>query len=192
MQALDPSKLGPRQKLSNRHRRWRKLGTWSLVGVFLMIFAFFLVLDLGDMGVKSFPITYIVRSGSMAPAFNTGSLIVDTRFTSQMPLKPGEIVTFANPVQQGVLLTHQIVGIVHKNHKVFIKTKGEANKYPDAFLTPESNIVGVYHFAIPLLGYVIVFIKTRWLWLAEMVAGFVAIYVVLTKVIRPARKEIKS
>ncbi|WP_053959818.1 signal peptidase I [Sulfobacillus thermosulfidooxidans] len=192
MQALEPSKSRRHHKSSRANTWWRKWASWSLIGVFLTIFAFFLVLDLGDMGVPSLPVTYIVRSGSMAPAFNTGSLIVDTRFTAHMPLKPGEIVTFANPIQQGVLLTHQITGIIHKNDKVFIKTKGEANKYPDAFLTPETNIVGVYHFAIPDLGYVIVFIKTRWLWLLEMLAGWTAISVVLTKVVRPARKDIQS
>ncbi|MCL4493450.1 MAG: signal peptidase I [Firmicutes bacterium] len=171
---------------------WKTVGTWSLITVFLMIMAFFIVIDLGDFGVQGMPDSFVVRSGSMTPVFNTGSLVVDTRFTPSSSVRAGEIVTFVNPIQPTTLLTHQIVGVVQKNHTTYIKTQGKANKQPDPFLTPKTNIVGIYHFAIPYLGYVIVFLKARWLWILEMAAGLVLIDLAVTRFIRPSRKGAQS
>ncbi|PSR28116.1 MAG: signal peptidase I [Sulfobacillus benefaciens] len=171
---------------------WKTVGKWSLIAVFLMIMAFFIVIDLGDFGVQGMPDSFVVRSGSMTPVFNTGSLVVDTRFIPSSAVRAGEIVTFVNPIQPTTLLTHQIVGVVQKNHSTYIKTQGKANKQPDPFLTPKTNIVGIYHFAIPYLGYVIVFLKTRWLWILEMAAGLVLIDLAVTRFIRPSRKGAQS
>ncbi len=168
---------------------WKGVGTGSVMTIFLLIMAFFIVIDLGDFGVQGMPYSFIVRSGSMSPIFNTGSIVVDTRFSPSSSIHPGEIVTFVNPIEPTTLLTHQIVRIIHKDHAVFIKTQGKANKHADPFLTPKSNIVGVYHFSIPYLGYVIMFIKTRWLWIAEMAAGLILIDLVLSRLIRPSRKK---
>ncbi len=184
--------LRHRQPHSVSQLSWKTVGTRSLVTIFLLVLAFFIVIDLGDYGVQGMPDSFVVRSGSMSPIFTTGSLVVDTRFTPSSAIKTGEIVTFVNPIQPTTLLTHQIVGVVIKNHATYIKTQGKANKYPDPFLTPKTNIVGVYHFAIPYLGYIVVFIKTHWLWILEMAAGLVLIDLALTRLIRPLRKRAQS
>lgn len=188
-----PSRPTPRRRhmRASEKRRWRTLGIWVVSSVVLSVMAFFLVLDLGNSGIKSFPESYIVRSGSMAPVIDTGSLVIDTRVSPSTPIKPGDIVTFVNPIQTKTLLTHQIIGLVHKNQTMYIQTKGTANKMRDPFLTPESNIVGVYRFSIPGLGYLIVYMKRYWLWELETLGGLTLIYILIIKVILPERKGAK-
>lgn len=74
---------------------------------------------------------------------------------------------------------------------MYIQTKGTANKLHDPFLTPKSNIVGVYRFSIPGLGYLIVYMKRYWLRELETLGGLTLIYILIIKVILPERKGAK-
>lgn len=132
--------------------------------------------DLGHLGVAGFPETYIVRSGSMTGTFDIGSLIIDTPVHAEAPFHRGEIVTFANPTQNEVL-THRIIAVYPSKHE--IQTKGDANPVKDPFVTPDKNVMAVYHGEIPYLGYVVSFIQNRWLWLLVMLAAGLGILSVL-------------
>lgn len=93
---------------------------------------------------------YAVRTGSMAPAFPTGALVVDAPPTGAAAV--GSVITFR--VGEG-LVTHR----VHGTSTAGVTTKGDANATPDAWTIPARAIVGHVIAAIPRGGYVLVFFK---------------------------------
>lgn len=99
---------------------------------------------------------YAVTSGSMEPAYDTGSLIylkdVDT---SQ--LKKGDVITFAQA--ENMVVTHRIAKVTEKSGELWFITKGDANDTTDASPVYYKNVIGSPAFQIPLIGYMITFAK---------------------------------
>ena len=93
---------------------------------------------------------YAVRTGSMSPAFPTGTLVVDAPPTGAAAV--GSVITFR--VGAG-LVTHRVHGATATG----VTTKGDANAAPDAWTIPAGNIVGQVVAAVPRGGYVLVFFK---------------------------------
>jgi signal peptidase len=93
---------------------------------------------------------YVVRSGSMAPAYPAGTLIVD------MPLdgRPhvGDVITFRTPAGP---VTHR----VHSVQARRIETKGDANRTPDAWTVAPRHVTGQVVRAVPRGGYALVFLQ---------------------------------
>ena len=99
-----------------------------------------------------------VLSNSMAPYFETGSLVV-TRPVDTVDIKVGDIITFSSPID-GKVLTHRVVGIETASETLF-QTRGDANEDADPFLAPAQNVLGVISFHSPLLGYATQFIRSK-------------------------------
>lgn len=93
----------------------------------------------------------VVATGSMAPTVPAGSMAyVDTNIpTSQM--KSGEIAEYKLSDDKQVL--HRIYD-VQGNTFTF---KGDANKEPDQNTVEASDVVGLYMFHIPVIGYIYMF-----------------------------------
>lgn len=106
----------------------------------------------------------IVTSGSMAPRFLPGDVVVLRSVTDESELKPDLVVTF-QPVGGTSLVTHRIVSL-HKLPamqevedgsgrmepvledgepvlQAYIRTQGDANPFPDANATPVERVRGV-------------------------------------------------
>ncbi|UZN02489.1 signal peptidase I [Cellulomonas sp. S1-8] len=107
----------------------------------------------------------IVTSGSMAPQFVAGDVVVLRAVTDASELKPGLVVTF-QPVGATGLVTHRIVSL-HSLPAMqdvgdgsgrmepvlddagepvmqpYIRTQGDANRRPDANATPVERVRGV-------------------------------------------------
>lgn len=97
-----------------------------------------------------------VLSGSMEPAIHTGSVVI---VAPANDYKIGEIITFGELGEAKISITHRVHDIkIVDGESVFI-TKGDANDGPDKDETPRSEVKGKVLFSIPLLGYVINFIK---------------------------------
>ncbi len=99
---------------------------------------------------------FAVLSGSMSPAFDTGSLVAVKPVDSAL-LQEGDIITFAAP--QGAV-SHRIVGIEAKDGLEFV-TKGDANNVVDSGTVPADRVIGVVALAIPWLGRILVFSQSR-------------------------------
>lgn len=99
---------------------------------------------------------YVVLSGSMEPAYHTGSLLYSKEVDTST-LEVGDVVVFN--MGNGFTATHRIVEFVEDDGVTKIKTKGDANKKPDASLVSLDEIRGKAQFSIPYLGYVLTFIK---------------------------------
>ncbi len=157
-----------------RRRRRRFVRTMevllSAIVVVLAAVAVFLAIAIrnGPDGQTTFlgqPI-YSVASGSMAPAVNTGDLIIDRHISldEAEDLHKGQIITFnsapAPGVRAGLVITHRIYAVVRSagtqgTSTVSYRTKGDANDSPDVALVQPSAIIGVYQRQIPYGGYVV-------------------------------------
>ncbi|HBN84434.1 MAG TPA: signal peptidase I [Clostridiales bacterium] len=103
--------------------------------------------------------SYIVLSGSMNPAFDTGS-VVFVKSIQPEDIKTGDIVTFKTTASSNTTTTHRIVE-VHDKQGLSFTTKGDANDIADpARLMPE-QVIGKVRFTIPYLGYLLHFASTR-------------------------------
>ncbi|MCR4998966.1 MAG: signal peptidase I [Lachnospiraceae bacterium] len=98
---------------------------------------------------------FAVLSGSMVPAIPVGALVVDKK-PDTASLEVGDIVTYQ--ISEDTLVTHRVTAIDETAKTV--TTKGDANNVEDGAPVPFSNIVGVYAFHVPYLGYISIYGKT--------------------------------
>lgn len=103
---------------------------------------------------------FVVTSGSMAPAFQAGSVVVVAPIPGEQ-VGMRDIVTFRDPVGY---TTHRIVGIEATSQggedDITFTTKGDANEEADPVPLDPRNIVGKANFAVPHVGYVIDLVRS--------------------------------
>jgi len=102
---------------------------------------------------------YVVLSGSMNPAFNTGS-IVFVKPTEPTEIVEGDIITFSSSADATRLTTHRVVGLNLDNGLSFI-TRGDANNVNDPSPVPAENLVGRVTGSVPYIGYLFGYAQTR-------------------------------
>lgn len=114
-----------------------------------------LLLAIALVGVRLFGLqVYTVLSGSMEPAYHTGSLIY-VKEVDHTELETGDVITFM--LSEDTVATHRIVGVVPDEEDASVlrfRTKGDANDAEDGKLVHYRNIIGSPVFTIPYLGYV--------------------------------------
>ena len=103
---------------------------------------------------------FIVLSGSMKPAFDTGSLVFVRPTTIEM-IKEGDIITYRGLGEGKQLVSHRAVAIDSTEDGIQITTKGDANDAADPNPVTSNNLVGKVVLAIPYLGYFINFTQTK-------------------------------
>lgn len=96
-----------------------------------------------------------VTSGSMAPAIPVGSAVA-IRPVSAADLSVGDAITFVEPSNPDVLVTHRIVDLEPRAGETMLTTRGDANNAADSVEVPASRTVGRVIVALPLLGYLMV------------------------------------
>lgn len=110
-----------------------------------MLFAFAI------SGVRLFGIQiYGVLTGSMEPAYPTGSLIY-VKEVEPTELQVRDVITFN---MSGTTATHRIIEIVQDDGTLRFRTKGDANDEPDASLVSAYNVIGKVVLGVPKMGYV--------------------------------------
>ncbi len=126
----------------------------TVMVILAMIFAFAI------SGVRIFGLqVYGVLTGSMEPAYPTGSLVYIKK-VDPASLRVNDVITFS--VGRGVVATHRIVELVpnpDNPYSVSFRTKGDANDHVDNALVQQSNVVGKVVFSLPYLGYVANYIQ---------------------------------
>lgn len=108
---------------------------------------------------------YVVRSGSMTPAIDTGDVIITGPVNGPFSKKivPGTIITYKNP-SIGTI-THRVYSISGNT----IATKGDAVEDVDPWKVTMSEVQGVYLFRIPRLGFATTFIQTKVGWIVTII-----------------------
>jgi len=96
---------------------------------------------------------YVVRTGSMAPTYPPGDLVVDAPAGGRYVT--GTVVTFRpHPGAQNVT-THR----VHAHTSGGLRTKGDANRTPDVEPVPRTDVVGRVVASVRHGGYVVVYLQ---------------------------------
>ncbi len=105
---------------------------------------------------------YVITSGSMTGAIDTGALIY-SRIVPVKDLRVGDIITYAPPGRRS-MVTHRIVQITRdKSGRVVFRTKGDANPVADPWrFTLDKPTQARYWFQIPSIGYLIAALSLRW------------------------------
>src|SRR5439155_7599594 len=83
-----------------------------------------------------------VLSGSMEPAIHVGDVVVE-RSISPLDARVGDIVTFRDPGDQHILITHRVRAIHVAAGNVHITTKGDANNSAERWTVPMGGSIGL-------------------------------------------------
>jgi signal peptidase len=110
----------------------------------------------------------IVMSGSMGPTIHTGDVIVD-RTISPLDAHIGDVITFRDPENGSVLITHRVRTMEVRNGAVIFTTKGDANNSLERWSVPDDGTVGRVIYRVPRLGYLVVAVRSTWGRLALLV-----------------------
>lgn len=102
---------------------------------------------------------YIVMSGSMSPAVNTGSLVI-VKPVNPEDIRPKDIITFRGEIESENITTHRVVEI-DKNPELFFKTRGDANEVDDPMPVSANQFIGKVVYSIPYAGYAFYFARSR-------------------------------
>lgn len=129
---------------------------WNLVSTVLVAIiagTVLLLVSFRLFGLKGF----MVRSGSMEPAYHTGSVIY-VRSADADAMEVGDVITFYATGK--TVATHRIVEVVEEGGSVRYRTKGDANDIADGSLVDPEDIIGTPVFSIPYLGYALSYIQS--------------------------------
>lgn len=136
---------------------------WALLIIIIVSMVFLLISSRGQKvpflnGVRLFN----VMSGSMEDTLPVGSVIIVAEQETEA-LAEGDIITFISndPLFYGEIVTHRIIEIADFQGSVMFITKGDANEDRDQAAAIPANVIGKVVFNIPLLGYVLNFIRTK-------------------------------
>lgn len=135
-----------------------------LIGVLGLFIVYMLVIMFTGMKGNEPPAIfnrsiYIVRSNSMSPTFETGSLLI-TKKVDSGELKVDDIITYRKK-NDTLSTTHRVVEIIEENNTRKFITRGDANNVDDPIPVAEDEVLGKVTLYIPLLGYVFGFIRTK-------------------------------
>ena len=114
--------------------------------------------------------SYIILSDSMKPLFGAGDLVITQKINTD-DLKVGDVITFKSrdPLTFGENITHEIFEIYFENGQTLITTRGINLDSIDQTPVYAEQIIGIYWFKLPRIGYFIDFMRTD--------TGFITLFV---------------
>ena len=134
------------------------LKVWNALTTVLVVIVVLLAVLLAGPRLVGMDV-FTVLSGSMEPAYHTGSLIY-VKDVDPFEIEPGQVITFM--LSEDTVATHRVVGIVPDEDEpgtIRFRTKGDANNVEDGSLVHYKNIIGTPVFTIPQLGYLANYIQ---------------------------------
>jgi len=96
-------------------------------------------------------------SGSMEPSIPVGGLII---VKPANEYKQNDVITFSSTQKKNDYTTHRINQVRGGGESKSYTTKGDANENPDFENVSEDRIVGKLIYSIPIVGYILWFVKT--------------------------------
>lgn len=119
------------------------VGCALVMSIILCLWVISQVLSNGYMSVGGFSM-FRVATGSMEPEMPVGTLLISRR-TDIEDIKVNDVVNFRSRDNGmlGMVITHRVVKVYEDSDgSIFLETKGDANKYADAKLVDEENLIG--------------------------------------------------
>lgn len=143
---------------------FKKILKWSIITVLiLIIFINVTLLVKADINKDTIPdflgfTPFIIVSGSMEPNIPVNDIII-TRKTPKEKIKIGDVISYKDN-EANIVITHRVVSIQNNNGEYYFETKGDSNNSADKNLVAYSQIQGRYLFSIPLVGNIIIYVRT--------------------------------
>ena len=131
---------------------------WNVVSSILVALVVILALLLVGARLVGLRV-FTVLSGSMEPAYHTGSLIY-VKKVDPATIKEGQAITFL--LAEDTVATHRVIEVVPDEEDpgvIRFRTKGDANEAEDGALVHYKNVIGTPVFSIPYLGYLADYIQ---------------------------------
>ena len=98
---------------------------------------------------------YVVKTGSMEPAYPVNSLCFVNRNTPLEEISVGDVISFS--MGKDTVVTHRVTSISGKEYT----TKGDANLTEDSAPVTAVNYIGKIVYMIPKIGCISNFLHTR-------------------------------
>lgn len=164
---------------------------WRTISTVLTVLCVFLAIALVGVRMIGYEV-YTVLSGSMEPAFPTGSVIYVQKIECQH-LKVGDPITFV--LSDDTVATHRIIEILTDKsdpNTTYYRTKGDANMHADGALVHCRNVIGKPVLAIPYLGYIAAYIQNPpGTYIAICVGIMLIVFVLASDIIKEDRVKRK-
>lgn len=174
---------------------------FKLINVFIA-----LVLVIAAIGVAllAFPIfgnqALIVRSGSMTPTIDVGSVVVVRDMGTS---KPGDVIAFRSEKNSETIITHRVVEVIEERPPVLrasgserrtaYKTQGDANEEVDGWTVKESQVIGKTFLVVPYIGKLLMFARSEFgLAVLTIVPAAFVILLEIFSILREIRKKKRS
>lgn len=154
----------------------------TTVLVILSVVLAFLIVGFKFLGYE----TYIVLSGSMEPAYPTGSMIY-VQDVDPMELETGDVITFK--LSGETIATHRIIEVVEEDGQRCFRTKGDANDVEDGSLIPVNHVIGSPMFVIPGLGYLASYLQSKSGFYLMIAYGAVLLLLIMIPELFPEEKK---
>lgn len=137
-------------------------GVFGLVIILVIAMIFFVIQNRISEGPPKIAghHMYIVLSGSMAPTFDTGSVIF-VKPIEVGTVKEGDVITYRGLGDSSLLTTHRVVEINGSGQDIEFITKGDANDVNDPNPIPGRNLVGKVAISVPYMGYLMSFGQSK-------------------------------
>ncbi len=163
--------------------------TWNIISTVLVAVVVILALLLAGARLLGMQV-FTVLSGSMEPAYHTGSIIYVKKIATE-DIQPGTVITFM--LDEDTVATHRVTAVVPDEEDptvVRFRTKGDANNAEDGSLVHYKNVIGTPVFTIPGLGYVANYIQhPPGTYVAISAAAVLLLLVFLPDVLAPEKKK---
>jgi signal peptidase len=151
---VDEGAKAPRSVAYRAGRRALMLGCWSVLGFAVVIV---LAVALPSLfGLRDLT----VLSGSMEPTISTGDIVVE-RQISPLDVRLGDVVSFKDPEDPSILITHRVQSMVVHDGVVSFVTKGDANTGVERWKVSSDGTIGKVEYHVWRLGYLLFWIRGR-------------------------------
>lgn len=164
-------------------RRISKAHVVNVVAILLIVAFIFPFVAHAIPGVIGASESYVVKSGSMEPALETGSVIFVYE-TQPETIEEGDIIVYDLRGENRKVTTHRVVE-VNRDDGLSFRTKGDANEEADPYTVPAQSVIGTVPVieplgvpaTVPYLGQALIYLSSKWaiFWLAMVPAGLLIV-----------------
>jgi signal peptidase len=130
-------------------------GYFAALGAVLLVAMLVLAVASAAVPLLAGGHSWTMKNASMAPAVNTGDLVITKAVRDPAVIKVGQIIVLPDNGDRSAPQVRRVVGEEQPGDGRRLITKGDANPRRDRATVAEEEVMGVYMYRIPKLGYAI-------------------------------------
>ncbi len=130
-------------------------GVWLMVWAYLYLTALLLIWTaITSLATGWSPV--VITENSMQPTLSPGDVIL-TEDPAEIELGQRAVITYEQPPGSGQFVTHRVIAAEADG----LRTRGDANSVPDAYVVDLSQVVGVTRMVVPYVGLPAVWLQSK-------------------------------